>query len=869
MTLLDVVTTEAKRTGLQPSLLVGIIENAMQKIYLGRGDLVTVNISMSADEPIVVTRTRIVGDEIYVDVLPDPIKPRPTYIRNLIDNYLRDEVNRHGWHLCEIVGQGEHDDYAMVEVQSGPMAGTLAVLPFSRTSALDAGRWPRGRIGYAVLFHKNLEIFDGAESWRAVQCDWLATRMDSLFLTKLVEHFFGRIVHSDIAGNTGLIAVPYGENVNDLIGSGGQYVQQIAKIAGLQRVHVVRLPEDRGSPIKLVRHAVAHGSKSVLGVTFTKRSAMEMRKRVKTLLGNSDMPAVEVGTFHALAYAQLKRYMSFKLVSDLDSRALILRCRSEARLPFDDESALMLVNRVKTNPDFLSVLPPAYDLAHVTRLLALYNEKLALHQSLDMNDLIPAHLRAIRENKVPPYPVKDLLVDEYQDCDPMQLLWLFAHTKAGAMLTAVGDDDQAIYRFRNSLGVDAFRRLFTELNPAVFHLSQNYRCGQIIVKTAATVVGNNRNRLEKQLLSAAKREGRVRAYQFDTPDDEDVAISDFCHHLYTLAREKNTKPPTIAVLSRINRRLADVEIILRGRGLPVRMSDTNSLLNTPHIAQTLSAIKFGFQAADKLSLLQAVSITGMSDDAVASIERAFLPINDPSDLMDAMYEKRLIERFAPTDQTLWREFRLVAVNWLDACQAYGDDVDAEGNIAPPHAGALRDLLAYFSSIRPSERKTADIERLGRVLDSLKGSLQDRVRLLEQGSPQKQNDNSAIDLMTVHSSKGLEFDFVWVCGLSDNQFPLEDSDIEEERRLFYVGVVSEFGKNRTLSRWHGRFARKRSFSRSRREKAGRASAGLTCPILENSSRIESPGLPSFENRQNSHSSGVRHPQSRANAGSRIP
>jgi hypothetical protein len=240
----------------------------------------------------------------------------------------------------------------------------------------------------------------------------------------------------------------------------------------------------------------------VCAVTFTREAAREIRARILQEAGEGAEGRVVAGTFHALCWRQLGGSRE-PVAGEGERSAYAARAAAAVRAELQPETALAIIEACKAG----SPVPfPGLDTG---RLLAAYQEILLRNGKIDFQDLVARALEGMRRGTVAPVPATHLLVDEFQDTDESQLAWVFAHARAGAQVTAVGDDDQSIYGWRRALGHEGMERFAAHLGAKRLFLGTNYRSRPEIVEAAARLIERNRGRQAKALRSARPPGGRV------------------------------------------------------------------------------------------------------------------------------------------------------------------------------------------------------------------------------------------------------------------------------------------------------------------------------------------------------------------------
>jgi superfamily I DNA/RNA helicase len=548
----------------------------------------------------------------------------------------------------------------------------------------------------------------------------------------------------------------------------------------------------RLSIAKAVKYVLLHGTDSVLMVTFSKQAANEMRKRLAARVGDAMAKKVKIGTYHGLGHELLRAHYKatgrkYSVVSDSQSYAMMFRARDKIAKNIPNDEVIAGIARIKatflTDEEVVSRNDPiSFIFFEYQRMLASFNAK-------DFADLVRESTRLFMSGEMKPFAVRNLLADEFQDSDRMQYQWLLAHSTAGAKLHSVGDDDQSIYGFRNALGHLALRGLAEDIGASVHYLSTNYRCGRDIVLVADQVISENLGRIKKDFKVGSQLAGKVMlAAYHDAAAEAEAVIQQF----EALVDSREIVPDTneFAVMHRTNFGLDYLDMAAVGCKYTVIREGKSSFIDRPHVSQALAALRLGIEPRNRLGWFGAVELAGMSPDGVNRFVDYIQKLPDRADMEDAMYAREWIDGLGRQDKTLFGLFRNVLMDWTEAVIALQAEGGPDEDCAKPVLVACEKL----GELSPNRNHRKDIAFLGRILaNRLKGSLANRLLRVSQKSNEALGEDGpthgpVLKLMTLHSGKGLEFDAAWLIGVSDGSLPIADSDLEEERRLFYVGIT---------------------------------------------------------------------------------
>ncbi len=567
---------------------------------------------------------------------------------------------------------------------------------------------------------------------------------------------------------------------------------------------IVRLLRDGVAPLRIV------------GITFTNRAAAEMRERVRRSVFPSSLP--RLGTFHAFGAALLRRFASragippgFAICDErdrLDRIRQVLRDRNLDERRFPPAVFAAVIERAKregTDPETAAMHTGWAFPGKAGEVARDYEEALRAAGSVDFADLIRLPLRLFRE--VPGLleevrgEVRHLLVDEFQDVDRAQADLARAIALGAESFCAVGDEDQSIYGWRGgSAGpMLSFERDFP--GARVVRLETNYRSRAAILAAAGQVIGRNRERREKRIVPA--REGGQTPTVRGAPDPDGEA-REVARGIGEELR-RGTAPGRIAVFYRVNAQSRALEDALRERGIGYLLRGALSFYARAAVRDALAYPKWFLNPEDLVSLRRLLRAPrrGVGDAALARARESSRGEGRP--VSEALAR---IPGLVP----LFRQRR----EWLRA-------------LPERDAGeALRELLAGAGYLPHLELRCREEERLSkaggpsddlenvreliRLAGATEGKGEQAIRLfLERvslsGSEDGDDDREAVTLMTMHTAKGLEFDAVYLVGLEEGLLPHAragtEREVEEERRLFYVGLTRA-RERATIS-----FARRRS------------------------------------------------------------
>jgi DNA helicase II / ATP-dependent DNA helicase PcrA len=547
----------------------------------------------------------------------------------------------------------------------------------------------------------------------------------------------------------------------------------------------------------------------ILAVTFTNKAAAEMRERLQGLLPGGARE-LWVGTFHAICARLLRRHAElagirrdFVIYDDADQRAMITRIARDMGLDdrrYNPRQVAGVINRAKNE----AIGPADFSASDefervVQQLYVTYEARMAQSGALDFGDLIYRLVALMATNAELLQQVQGLyehvLVDEYQDTNRVQYLLLRGLTARHDNLCVVGDDDQSIYRFRGAdrRNILEFTRQFPRAK--LVKLEQNYRSTQRILRVANGVVGRNLHRESKALWTENEQGSKVTVLSCEDERDEAAMLVKLMRMLLEAGHARRE----LAVLYRTHALSRVIEEALRFANLPYRV---------------VGGLRF-YDRAEVKDLLAYLRVVHNPDDDVSLLR----VINTPPRGIGKTTVERLLDSAARSGGSVWQALREVEHDPAHSSAARKSlerftglvqmlrQMVVDGRDRPAElARAVLDQTGYAQTLKDEDSAEADarLENLQEVLGSMvefeqeaeEPTLSAFLELVTlQTDADRQQDDDAITLMTVHAAKGLEFPVVMVAGLEEETFPHrgmapedDPDDLEEERRLAYVAFT---------------------------------------------------------------------------------
>jgi DNA helicase-2/ATP-dependent DNA helicase PcrA len=536
----------------------------------------------------------------------------------------------------------------------------------------------------------------------------------------------------------------------------------------------------------------------ILAVTFTNKAAREMLTRVGAMM-TVNPRGMWIGTFHGLCNRMLRAHhrdaglpVAFQILDSQDQLAAIKRLVKAMNVDeerFPAREVQYFINDQKEEGVRARDVPAGDDnTRRFTELYAAYDEQCQREGVVDFPELLLRSFELLKRNEILrehySQRFRHILVDEFQDTNRLQYRWLKLLASKDSKLFCVGDDDQSIYTFRGAhVGNMAdFEREFRVAH--VVRLEQNYRSHGNILDAANALIANNRNRLGKNLWTAAGKGEPVRVFEGESDTDEARWIVE---EVQALARD-GTRLSQVAVLYRSNAQSRVVEHALFSQGIPYRVYGGLRFFERAEIKHALAYLRLIAASDDDNAFLRvanfpprgigARTIEQLQDAAKQSGSSLFKVTEGKAAVF-----KKLIEDLKNETQNLpLKEIVEVVIARSGLIEHYKTEREGADRIEN-----LAELVNAAATFTEEERVTES----GEAVDPLTAFLTHAA--LEAGEHQAGEGQDALQMMTVHSAKGLEFDVVFMSGLEEGLFPHEQSvverdGLEEERRLAYVAIT---------------------------------------------------------------------------------
>ena len=559
-----------------------------------------------------------------------------------------------------------------------------------------------------------------------------------------------------------------------------------------------------------IAYYIANGAKpwNILAITFTNKAANEMKERIEKLVGDSAKD-IWMGTFHSICVRILRKYIDrigfntdFVIFDTSDQKTLIKECLKTLKVDdklFTDRGVLSEISNGKNE----MLEPKAYSVKYsgdfrkekIAEIYTLYQTKLKENNALDFDDIINFTIKILTDNPdVLEYyteKFKYILVDEYQDTNKAQFTLVSLLGSKYGNVTAVGDNDQGIYSFR---GADISNILNFEKDfpgTQIIKLEQNYRCTGNILKAANAVIKHNEAKYEKKLWTQNDEGHLPCIYSGEDEYDEGRYIVEQIQHL---KREEYFKNSDFAVLYRMNAQSRAIEDILMREGIPYKVIGGLKFYERKEIKDIIAYLRLIHNPSDNLSLKRIINEPkrGIGKTSLDKIKE----ISDNSGT--SMYE--IIKKADKYELTRVYANSRDFITQIEELRAKKEEIKISDLIKQTlKTTGYTKALELENSVEAQTRienleefLTVAIEFEEQSADNTLSEFLNNITLSSDIDGMEDQEDS-VTLMTLHSAKGLEFPVVFLVGMEEGIFPGyksigEPLALEEERRLFYVGIT---------------------------------------------------------------------------------
>ena len=583
---------------------------------------------------------------------------------------------------------------------------------------------------------------------------------------------------------------------------------------------------------------------SILALTFTKKAASEMKERIALMVGEKRARRLYMGTFHSVFIRFLREFSeslgypsTFTIYDTSDSVSAIKTCLKELQLDekiYKPKDVLSRISMAKNN----LVTPEAYrrnptvlqndasaKKPRMCDIYQLYVQKCKQAGVMDFDDILLNMNILLRDNPAALESVSGrfryIMVDEYQDTNFAQYLILKKLAQAHRNLCVVGDDSQSIYAFRGAKieNILNFKKDYPDHH--IFRLEQNYRSTKVIVDAANSVIVKNSARIPKECYSMGEEGEKIRLIQAYTEQEEAYLVAS---SIVSRIHSEHAEYQDFAILYRTNAQSRALEEALRKRNLPYVIYSGNSFFERAEVKDMMAYFKLAVNLNDDESFKRVVNkpARGIGDTSLAALTAA--AVEHKTSLFKAAFADdletfglklpavRKIREFCKMMDKLCLRTQKEDAYTVAAALAmesgllmfYKSDTSIEGQSRTANVEELLNSVKnyieekqseYFEELQAEDMVGEGVELTADDLPvvTLSDYLENVSLLSAVDVEDDENGNNKVTLMTVHSSKGLEYPYVYVTGLEENIFPsggflASETEIEEERRLFYVAMT---------------------------------------------------------------------------------
>ncbi|MFK5237496.1 DNA helicase Rep [Glaesserella parasuis] len=570
--------------------------------------------------------------------------------------------------------------------------------------------------------------------------------------------------------------------------------------------------------INKIAYLIAHcgySPKQIAAVTFTNKAAREMRERVAHSIGKESSRGLTISTFHTLGFEILKRehkllgYKSGMTLFDEHDQLALLKHLLPENVTEDKDLLKLLVATISNWKNDLLSPEQTIALAKSDRdrvfshFYDQYQNQLKAYNALDFDDLIMLPTLLFKQ-----FPeakerwqqkIRYLLVDEYQDTNTSQYELIKLLVGCDGNFTVVGDDDQSIYSWRGAKpeNMGRLQQDFPKLK--VIKLEQNYRSSQRILHCANILIDNNDHLFDKRLFSQLGEGEKLNVIEAKNEEQEaERIVGELIAHRFS----RKTKYKDYAILYRGNHQSRLLEKLLIQNRIPYKISGGTSFFAKAEIKDMLAYLRLLVNQDDDAAFLRIVN-TPKREIGAATLEKLGQLANEKQvSLFEAIFDFELIQRLTPKPYQALQDFARWVVELSDQAvrsepksaiqdmlakiqyEAYLYETAATPKSAEMQSRNVQTLFEWVEKMLEGDELSEPMS-LNQVVTNL--TLRD---MMERGEDDDESDQ--VQLMTLHASKGLEFPHVFLIGMEEGILPhqtsIDEDNVEEERRLAYVGIT---------------------------------------------------------------------------------
>lgn len=550
---------------------------------------------------------------------------------------------------------------------------------------------------------------------------------------------------------------------------------------------------------------------NILAITFTNKAAREMKERISGILGGA-ADDIWISTFHSMCVRILRRDIdriginrNFTILDSSDQLSVIKGILKDKNLDpkkFDPRSILGSIsnakNELKSASDVSKHVGDFYQRV-VSEVYEEYEKRLLKNHSLDFDDLIMKTIHLFeRVPEVLEYyqnKFQYIHVDEYQDTNRAQYVLVKLLAEKFKNLCVVGDSDQSIYGWRGAdiSNILSFEKDYPDAK--VILLEQNYRSTKNILQAANGVISRNMQRKPKKLWTENEQGEKIRYYRADTEQGEALFVTG---KIQELVKEKNRKYSDIAVLYRTNAQSRALEEVLVKSNIPYNIVGGTKFYDRKEIKDLLAYLRLVSNPDDDISLQRVINVPKRGIGATSVEKIAQFAVQHDMSMYEALGDAVLIGLTGKALKACEEFYQLITD--LNQMQDYLSVTELTEEVIK--RSGYREMLEAEKTLEAASR-LENIEEFLTVTKNFEDYSEDKTLVafltdlaliadIDQMDKEDTN-NEAVVLMTLHSAKGLEFPVVFLIGLEEGVFPhsrslMEESEMEEERRLAYVGIT---------------------------------------------------------------------------------
>jgi DNA helicase-2/ATP-dependent DNA helicase PcrA len=544
-------------------------------------------------------------------------------------------------------------------------------------------------------------------------------------------------------------------------------------------------------------------SEKILAVTFTNKAANEMKERVSSLLKTKKLKVL-VTTFHSLGVKILRDNIKmlgyrekFSIFDEGDCKKIIKDIISDLKLPDDKYNPDTIIYKIS---DIKMNMKNHFDDPSLKKIYVKYEEYLKIHNAVDFDDLIKLPIEIFKKHPaiLEKYQKKweYVLVDEYQDTSVMQYELIRLIAIKHKNLTIVGDDDQSIYSWRGA-NPENILLFETDFHPVKeIRLEQNYRSCANILNAANSLIKNNSNRKSKNLWTNDIAGDPIKIHACENEEDEADFVCSIIRKLYRSGYQYKD----IAILFRMNSQSRPFEELFRENNIPYKMIGGTNFFDRAEIKDIISYLRFLVNTDDEVSLVRIINNPkrGIGNTTLMELMNHAKETNSGlySTIKDFISLDKLGKKITPYLEDFYnlienyRERIYIPKKMSETVNSLIFEIDYRSKLIHE----LKDSKKVEIRMNNLNQLVQSIARYENNPDNFDPNIYDYLQKISITSKDDEtNDDNAVNMMSIHSAKGLEFKCAFIVGAEEGLIPhhktvSETGNIEEERRLFYVAIT---------------------------------------------------------------------------------